>query len=196
MKKGVKKNLVRLLLLTWIAVPFCAQAADLYRSDNWSAMASDRNARKVGDLLTVIIYENATATDSASSSSKKGSNAGGQIDADSTFRHSANLGLQSNSDDSGTTGRSGGMVAQISVTVDELLTNGDLHVSGAQELNINGDRTNIRIKGRVRPADISNNAVLSSRLADAMIDYDGTGFVSSSARPGIVTRIFNWLGLT
>jgi len=80
--------------------------------------------------------------------------------------------------------------------VDGILPNGDLHVSGAQELNINGDKTNIRIKGRVRLADIANNAVLSNRLADATIDYDGSGFVSSSARPGLLTRIINWLGLT
>jgi flagellar L-ring protein precursor FlgH len=173
-----------------------AWAADLYRSDNWSAMASDRNAYQTGDILTVIVYENASAIDTASSSSKKASNASGQLAADSNFNHSGRLGLQSNSDDSGTTGRSGGMVAQISVTVDDVLPNGDLRVSGAQELNINGDKTNIRIKGRVRLADIANNAVLSSRLADATIDYDGTGFVSSSARPGILTRIINWLGLT
>ena len=172
------------------------RAADLYRSDNWSAMASDRNAHRVGDILTVVIYENASAIDTASSSSKKSSNVSGQIAADNNFNHSGKLGLQSNSEDSGTTGRSGGMVAQISVTVDDVLSNGDLRVSGTQELNINGDKTNIRIKGRVRLADISNNAVLSSRLADATIDYDGIGFVSSSARPGILTRIFNWLGLT
>jgi flagellar L-ring protein FlgH len=171
-------------------------AVDLYRSDNWSAMASDRNAYQTGDILTVIVYENASAIDTASSSSQKSSNLSGQMAADSNFNHSGKLGLQSNSGDSGTTGRSGGMVAQISVTVDDVLPNGDLRVSGAQELNINGDKTNIRIKGRVRLADISNNAVLSSRLADAMIDYDGTGFVSSSARPGILTRIINWLGLT
>ena len=95
----------------------------------------------------------------------------------------------------GCTGRSGGMVAQISVTVESVLPNGDLKVAGEQQLNINGDKTNIRIRGRVRQADISNNAVLSNRLADAMIDYDGTGFVTNSAKPGLVARIFNWLGL-
>lgn len=173
-----------------------AQAADLFRSDNWSAMASDRSAHKVGDILTVIVYESATATDSVNSSSDKSSQFSGQIAADGKFNHSGNLSLQTKSDDSGTTGRSGGMVAQISVTVDDVLPNGDLHVSGTQELNINGDKTNIRIKGRVRSADISNNAILSNRLADATIDYDGEGFVSNSARPGLLTRISNWLGLT
>jgi flagellar L-ring protein precursor FlgH len=173
-----------------------AQAADLFKNDNWAAMASDRSAHKVGDILTVVVYESSTATDSANSSSDKSSQFGGQIAADSKFNHSGNLSLQSQSNDSGTTGRSGGMVAQISVTVDGVLPNGDLHVSGSQELNINGDKTNIRIKGRVRSADISNNAILSNRLADATIDYDGEGFVSSSARPGLLTRLINWLGLT
>jgi flagellar L-ring protein precursor FlgH len=173
-----------------------SQAADLFKSDDWSAMASDRAARRLGDILTVVVYENAAASNSASSSSNKASQAGGQISGGNSFNHTGNLTLRSNSDDSGTTGRSGGMVAQISVTVDGILPNGDLHVSGAQELNINGDKTNIRIKGRVRLADIANNAVLSNRLADATIDYDGSGFVSSSARPGLLTRIINWLGLT
>jgi len=190
------KGLANLTLLGLAFFAFPVQAADLYRSDNWSAMASDRSARRVGDILTVIVYENSAARDTASSSSKKSSGIGGQISADNTFNHSGKFGLQSDSDNSGTTGRSGGMVAQISVTIDGVLPNGDLHVSGAQELNINGDKTNIRIKGRVRLADISNNAILSSRLADAIIDYDGIGFVSSSARPGVLTRIFNWLGLT
>ena len=88
------------------------------------------------------------------------------------------------------------MVAQISVTIVRVLPNGDFQVSGEQQLNINGDKTNIRIKGRVRQADISNNAVLSTRLADAVIDYDGTGFVSRSAKAGFLTRVFNWLGLS
>jgi flagellar L-ring protein precursor FlgH len=184
-------------LLFWIGLTVMpAAAADLYRPDKWSAMASDQNARRVGDILTVIVYENASATNSATSGSKRNMRAAGQIAADASFNHSANIGLQSDSSDSGTTGRSGGMVAQISVTVDSVLPNGDLRVSGAQELLINGDKTHIRIKGRVRAADIANNSVLSNRLADAMIDYDGTGFVSDSARPGILTRIITWLGLT
>jgi flagellar L-ring protein precursor FlgH len=88
------------------------------------------------------------------------------------------------------------MVAQISAVVEEVLSNGDLRVSGGQELNINGDRTFIRVKGRVRAADVAaSNVVLSSRLAEATIDYDGLGFVSRSAAPGLVARAFAWLGI-
>ena len=190
------------MFATWLAlaagVLMCvpAQADDLYRHDSWSALATDRNARHVGDALTVIVYQSSTASDSATNGSQRDSNVGGQISADAVFNHSANLGLNSGSNTTGTTGRSGTMVAEISVVVDNVLPNGDLHVTGAQVLNINGERTNIRVEGRVRPADIAaDNTVLSSRLADAAIDYDGEGFVSRSSAPGIVTRIFNWLGL-
>ena len=188
----MKRLAVPLLLFALLSGP--AHAVDLFKSDGWTAMASDRSARRVGDILTVVVYESATASNSASSSSNRGTQVGGGVSG-SGFNYSGNLNLRNDSDNSGATGRSGGMVAQISVTVDGILPNGDLQVSGAQELNINGDKTNIHIKGRVRQADIANNAVLSNRLADAIIDYDGVGFVSSSAKPGLVTRIFNWLGL-
>jgi flagellar L-ring protein precursor FlgH len=187
---------VCLFLAASIAVGGPAAAADLYSRDGWAALASDRTARNVGDILTIVVYENASAQNSASSGSKRSSQTSGGISADTAFNHSASLGLQSGSDDSGTTGRSGRMVAQISVTVDRIFPNGDLGVSGEQQLNINGDKTNIRIKGRVRSADISGNAVLSNRLADAVIDYDGSGFVSRSAKAGVLTRIVNWLGLS
>jgi flagellar L-ring protein FlgH len=171
-------------------------AAGPPQDDSWSFLASDRSARKVGDVLTVVVYENSTAVNSANSDLEKSSSFGGRIQAGTSFDKSASLNLGDGSENSGTTSRSGRMVAQITAVVDEVLPNGDLRITGSQDLNINGERTNIRIKGRVRTADISSdNSVLSSRLADATIDYDGQGFVSRSAKPGILTQIFNWLGI-
>jgi hypothetical protein len=70
----------------------------------------------------------------------------------------------------------------VTTLVDQVFPNGDLHVSGTQTLNLNGEKTDIRIQGRVRVADISaDNSVLSSRLAEAKIDYTGSGFVTRSA---------------
>jgi len=80
--------------------------------------------------------------------------------------------------------------------VESVLPNGDFQVAGQQTLVISGERTFIRLRGRVRRADISSgNAIVSTRLADAQIDYDGSGYVSRSGRPGPATRIFSWLGL-
>lgn len=173
-----------------------ASAESLYRPGNWSSLAADRRAFGVGDILTILVYENATATNSANAGSKKSSKVNGAISAGTRLDEAANLSLSGNSDNQGTVGRSGQMVAQISAKIDEVLPNGDLLLSGTQMLNLSGERTTIRVRGRVRTADISAaNAVLSSRLADAQIDYDGKGFVSRSARPGVVAKIFNWLGL-
>jgi flagellar L-ring protein precursor FlgH len=173
-----------------------APAADLYKPGNFPALVADRHADRVGDSLTIVINENSTATNSAQKNSSRATNVGGQITAGSSLNQSLQLGLNGSYDGSGQTGRADKMIAQISVVVDQVLPNGDLHVTGDQSLSINGDRTRIKLKGRVRIADISTtNSVNSNNLADAVIDYDGKGFVASSTKPGVVTRIFNWLGL-
>jgi flagellar L-ring protein precursor FlgH len=191
----VKRSLA-LILLFVAAAGSSAAAADLYPHDGWAALASDRTARNVGDILTVNIYQSSSAVNSANSSSKRSTDLGGHLVAGQGFSEPASLDMTNNSGDTGSTGRSGGIVAQLSVTVDDVLPNGDLQISGAQYLNINGEKTQIRVKGRVRLADISGtNTIVSNRIADATIDYDGAGFVSRSAAPGLVGRIFNWLGL-
>lgn len=179
-----------------------AHAADLAPAGNWSSLASDRIARSVGDVLTVVVYENSTGTGSAESTVNKSSSFQGQVSAGNPSGNSlavnetASLGLGHNADNAGTTTRAGTMVGEISVVIDALLPNGDLHVAGAQVLNINGERTRIAVKGRVRTADISSaNTVLSTSLADATIDYDGAGIVTDSSRAGILTRALNWLGI-
>ena len=189
----------------WTAALVClfaaqAHATDLAARGNWSGLASDRSAHGIGDVLTVVIYENASATNSAENSANKNSSFQGALSVGNTATGSnvvngaASLGLAHASDNAGATTRAGQMVAQISVTVDSVFPNGDLHVAGVQALKINGEKTNIHVQGRVRLADITpSNAVLSSSLADASIDYDGQGFVSASSQPGILTRIFNWL---
>jgi flagellar L-ring protein precursor FlgH len=179
-----------------------ARAADLPPAGNWSSLASDRIAHSVGDVLTVVVYESSTGTGSAESTVNKSSSFQGQVSAGNPSGNSlavnetASLGLAHNADNAGTTTRAGTMVGEISVTIDSLLPNGDLHVSGAQVLNINGERTRIAVKGRVRTADISpTNTILSTSLADATIDYDGAGLVTDSSRAGILTRALNWLGI-
>jgi flagellar L-ring protein precursor FlgH len=186
-----------LVALALVAAPAAAQEENLYRHDNWPALASDRRAGAVGDILTVIVLENSTAANSAQIGSRRDNRLGGELSISGTsINESATAGLRGAFDGAGQNSRSGRMVAQISVRVDTIYPNGDLGVSGTQALNISGERTNIRIRGRVRPADISSgNTIISARLADAQIDYDGTGFVSRSARPGLLQRIFSFLGI-
>ena len=173
-----------------------AQADDLYAKGDFAALASDRQASRIGDTLTVLIFESATATNTSQNGTDRQTRVAGQIQGGPSFNETGQLSVSGEFDARGQTVRSGRIVAQISVTVVEVLPNGDLRVAGEQLLNLNGERTRLKLRGRVRRADIgANNSVTSARLADAAIDYDGSGFVSRSARPGIVNRIFNWLGL-
>jgi flagellar L-ring protein precursor FlgH len=186
----------RLALVALLAAASAsARADDLYRHDNWAAMTADRHADKVGDVLNVLVFENATASNTAQNGSSKGTHVSGQVGAGSHFNETAGLGLDGRFDGTGQTARAGRMVAQISVTVEAVLPNGDLLIAGQQRLNINKERTFIKLRGRVRRDDIRDNSVASSRIADAEIDYDGSGFVSRSTKPGLITRIFNFLGL-
>jgi flagellar L-ring protein precursor FlgH len=170
-------------------------AADLFKSDSWSSLASDPRAARVGDSLTVVVIESSTATNSVQNGSKKKTRFSGEV-AYGSQSEAAALGLSGDAEGGGQTGRSGRMVAQIGVVIDEILPNGDLRVSGEHVLKINGETTRIKLRGRVRRLDLTrDNSVLSNRLADAEIEYDGSGFLARSAKPGIVGQIFNLLGL-
>ena len=184
-----------LLLLPLAALPTVAGAEDLYRHDGWPALVGDRRAGEVGDILTIVVFENSVAANSAKSGTRRDTSIEGQISAGSALDESGKLGLGGRYEGAGETTRTGRMVATISVIVDSVLPNGDLLVAGSQMLKINGERTFIRIRGRVRPADIRDNQVLSSRLAEAEIDYAGSGFVTRSTKPGLIARIFNFLGI-
>lgn len=178
-----------------LLVPATARADDLYKRNNWSAMSSDRKASSVGDLLTVVVYENAESTNSTKTDSKRSTQVGGAINGGS-LSESGGLNFGGGYTGGGAVTRSDKLVAQITVTVRSVLPNGDLVVTGQQSMKLNGENTLIGIEGRVRPEDVNaDNRVLSTRIADAKIIYDGKGFVARSAKPGLVARVFRFLGL-
>ncbi|HEX8223865.1 MAG TPA: flagellar basal body L-ring protein FlgH [Allosphingosinicella sp.] len=184
-------------LLVALAAP--AQAEDLYRGSSWASMSGDRKASEPGDVLTVVIFQAAEATNSAQNSSRKKTDVGGSLGTtigSGSINETASLEFGGGYTGRGEVRRSERLVTQISLTVKEVLPNGDLIVQGEQWMRINGETSRIGVQGRVRPADINaDNAVLSTRIADARISYDGRGFVTRSAKPGIINRIFSFLGL-
>jgi len=184
-----------LLAIAALSLATPAWAEDLYDAQAFAAIAGDQQARAIGDVLTIVVYQSAEARNAAQNASRtrrdfEGAISGGAID------ESGSLSLNGGYTGQGEVRRSESFVTQISVTVQNVLDNGDLLVAGEQSMHINGETTLVRVQGRVRPADIMHgNQVLSPRLADARISYDGRGFVSRNARPNIVHRIFSLLGL-
>jgi len=177
-----------------LCLPAAASATDLFSPGSFPAMASDRQAAQVGDSLTVVIYEASTASNSTQGGARGIARLTGSASDGQTVDRTGRLDLSGSVDTARQTERTGKMVAQISVVVEEVLPNGDLRVTGEQLLNVNGQRTRIKVRGRVRPLDISsNNVVLSTRLADALIEYDGSGFTRAKRGPGVIGRLLGHL---
>jgi flagellar L-ring protein FlgH len=182
------------ILLMLAAGPACAE--DLFKPDNWSALAADRKASQVGDILTLLVAENNKASNSVSKGSRKRNSIDIGVETSVDFAESASATVGGSYEGQGSNARSDRMLARLSVTVTEVLPNGDMRVSGLQRLKINGETTMISISGRARAGDIAvDNSIQSWRLADAVINYDGKGFATRSAKPGVLTKILSWLGL-
>jgi len=170
-------------------------AEQLYEGGSWPALASDDKANGPGDIVIVLIQESAQASSRLQNNSSKNTDFGGSFAAGG-IDEGANLSLGGSYAGRGEVVRSEQFVASMSAQIAEILPNGDFLIEGKQLMLINGEETTIGVRGRIRPQDISpENAISSFRIADAQIDYDGKGFVSRSAKPGLINRILSFLGL-
>lgn len=183
------------LLTATISSSGVSRAENLSTPSSTSALVRDIKASVVGDTLTVIIVQSAEARNSSRNARDRSSTASGSVSA-GDLSEFFDLSLGRDYSGVGEVRRSESFVTQMSATVTGVMPNGDLLIEGGQSLQINGETTRIDVTGRVRPYDITGqNTILSSRIADARIQYDGKGFVSDSARPGLISRIFETLGL-
>jgi flagellar L-ring protein FlgH len=161
--------------------------------------ATDQRARRIGDILTVSFNEIYAATKAQTASSSKTDAFGvtlptglpnmltGGFDKDpagltaGTTRSFAGAGnaVQSNS-----------FSGLLSVTVVRVFDNGNMEVQGQKELTLNNGNEYVRVRGVVRPEDISaSNIVSSDRLADAQIRYTGSGHLADSSQPGWLSQL-------
>lgn len=170
-------------------------ADDLFSPGRTKSLASDQRASQAGDLITIVIVQAAESSSIMQNGTRRSTAIGGRLSAGS-FDEGADLSINNSFDGKGEVRRSERFVTQMSASITNLLPNGDLEIGGNQSLFINGETTVVEVKGRIRVTDIdSDNRVPSNRIADAQIRYNGKGFVSRSAKPGIVQRIFGFLGL-
>lgn len=184
---------VGLALIIPVVAP--ASGEQLYKGNNWPALASDTRARGIGDTVTVLIHEAARASSKLQNNSGRATEFGGRFGAGS-IDESMTLDFGGSYSGKGEVVRTEQFVAQMSATVTGLASNGDFLIEGGQQMLVNGETTTISLRGQVRPQDITaENLILSSRIANAEINYDGKGFVSRSAKPGLINRILNFLGI-
>ena len=170
-------------------------ASDLYKAGSTQSLASDHRAFRVGDVVTVVIVQNAESSTSMQNGSRKSSALSGKMTIGRT-NEAADLSLGGNYSGQGEVHRTERFVTQMTASVAEVAENGDLRIGGKQHLYINGEATEVEVRGRVRLVDIdADNRVPSNRIAEAQINYNGKGFVSRSAKPGLAQRLFSMLGI-
>lgn len=174
--------------------PINAHADSLYKPSTYQALASDVRARRPGDLITVMVYESASASSTADTSAGRDASVGLTLNRNGRAV-SGGITASNAMEGRGTTQREGKVLAQITVSVKEVAPNGDLIIAGEQMLEINNEKQQIFVQGRIRPQDISeSNSVLSTRIADARIKYAGQGDLSDRQRPAWWQRFLTWFG--
>jgi flagellar L-ring protein precursor FlgH len=170
----------------------------IFRANNNVFLFEDRKPRSVGDLLTVQINENLNASQSANSSTEKKTS-----DTASLPRIKGLLGgginglsLNASGDNAytgtGATASTGVFTGTITVTVMEVLANGNLVIAGEKQIGIRQNSETLRFTGVVDPAIIQpGNIVSSTQLADVRLDYRGGGYIEEAQIQGWLGRIFN-----
>jgi len=161
-------------------------------------MFADRKARAVGDVVTVLVTESTSATQDADSEAKRSLDAvasgGSGLFGILKRVPKATLGGSTSHKGSGSTTRSSRLTSTITCRVIEITSGGQLVLEGERALKINADTQVLRFRGHVRPDDIApDNTVLSGAVADARIEVLGKGPIDRHVKPGILSRIFEFL---
>lgn len=182
-----------LLTIGFVTVP--AHAVDLYSPQSFRALTADQKAYRVGDALTVQVIETSSSQTSADTRTRRNNDVGAGLSRAHQPATRIGLNTQGDFDGGGSTERSNRLLATLTVTVREVLPNGDLRVAGSQSLTLNDEEQQVELQGRVRVKDISDaNVVLSTRLADVRIRYAGEGELSERQKPSWWRRLLNALG--
>jgi flagellar L-ring protein precursor FlgH len=157
----------------------------------------DQRPRNVGDILTIVIAENINATKSSGTTA----NRNGTVNFGATGTQGFLPGLFSHMTASGTGANTfqgtGGANASntfngtITVTVTNVLPNGNLIVSGEKQMLINQGNEFVRFSGVVNPNTVTGeNTVYSTQVADAKIEYSSKGVINEAETMGWLQRFF------
>ena len=176
-------------------VPTTRLAATTYKG-----LFEERRAVRVGDTLTVMLNETTRASKDIGTNARRlssnGLNAGFNMSTGTNATPTAiNGGLNSNGntnfDSKGGSSASNQFLGTITVTVLEVLPNGNLNVAGEKRLAVGHEEEVIRFGGIVSPSTLQGNSVLSSQVADARIEYRGVGITDQIQNPGMLTKLFS-----
>lgn len=179
--------------------PLPVNDGSIYRAGYEMTLFADQRARRVGDIITIVLIEKTNASKKASTKTKKDSSMdigtpslwGGPVTRKGLEILSASADAQREFTGEGDSTQSNSLTGRVSVTVTDVLPNGNLVVRGEKLLTLNQGSERIQVAGVIRAADVSpDNTVLSTQVADAHIGYAGEGALADANTMGWMARFF------
>lgn len=170
----------------------------IYKVSSNRFFFEDIRARRVGDVINVILDESTNASKTASTSANKGTTIGlpsptlfgGNLTVNGRDILSNDISASSDFAGSADSSQSNRLSGSIAVIVDEVLSNGNLRIRGQKRLNLNQGTEVVRVEGLIRSIDITpDNTVKSNQIADANITYGGSGLLANANKAGWLTRV-------
>lgn len=169
--------------------------------DGAANLFTDSRAMKAGDVITVVIMINDKATfGNATGRSQTAQESMGfdfvfnQNQFQNKVNSQGDLNSSSSSNGQGSIDRSEKIQLAVAAVVTRVLPNGNLVISGTQEVRVNFELRLLQVAGIVRPRDINkDNTINYDKIAEARISYGGRGRISEVQQPAWGQQIFDAL---
>lgn len=180
-----------------VAAPVPPNNGAIFQASAYRPIFEDRRARLVGDMVTIAINERTSAGKSAANSVSKSGSV--EFGAPTLFgvpaTTTAKLGLAAESankfEDKGSASSSNTFTGTISVTVVEVLPNGNLVVAGEKQVALDKGVEYVRFSGIVNPDNLTTgNVVSSTQVADARVEYRTNSRIDRAEMMSQLTRFF------
>jgi flagellar L-ring protein precursor FlgH len=190
----MNRAFIILAIILGIAGSACAES--LWQPEAVKSQYADKRAANVGDIVTVIIVETATSSQSASTDAKKDSSISTDGGVGPILKNlpSLSYGGGDSMKASGSTTRTSKFTTTMTATVTKVTESGNLEIEGSRFVQTNKEKEEVKLTGVIRPQDVTtDNTVLSSCIADAKITHVGSGPIGSRQKEGLIGKIFKIL---
>ena len=174
-----------------------AASGSIYQAGTSRTLFEDRRARYVGDTMTITIAETTSASTASNTKASRSGSISASVPTVSGLPGKSLQGLELSAssdvshDGKGDAAAKNAFTGNITVTVIEVLANGNLLVSGEKQVSIGAGTEYIRLSGVVNPYFISTATTISStNVADARIEYKESGVISEAQVMGWLARFF------
>lgn len=187
-----------LFYLCWISQSPASVGSLWQQSSARSNMFADKTAHDIGDIVTVIVQESAEISASKASDTNKSTNVSDTISQflNATVEKLPGFAWNASSDFTGGGNMSDSQSAQsqLSLLVVDRLPNGNLVIEGMRRVTMANEINYAVVRGYIRPKDITaSNTILSSRIADAQVDFIAEGSLTEAQRKGWLSRFHDFV---